>query len=155
GLLALACRWQSLSGQRRRQGRGGGMRACLERTHLPAANVHCAGGVNSASPREARVSTREGGAAVWFENLSQDLRYALRGLRKSPMFTITVILTLGLGIGANTAMFGIIDRLMYRPYPYMRDQASVHRPYMISTNRGKVSTFPGPSEYTRYLDLQK
>jgi predicted permease len=92
-------------------------------------------------------------AAAWIEPFAQDLRYAIRGLRRSPAFTITVVLTLGLGIGANTAMFGIIDRLMFRPFPYMRDQGSVHRVYLQSAYRGKVST-GGVSEYTRYLDLK-
>ena len=86
--------------------------------------------------------------------LLQDLRYALRGLARSPAFAITVILTLGLGVGANTAMFGIIDRLMFRPFPYMRDQDAVHRVYLRATYRGREST-NGVSEYTRYLDLQR
>jgi predicted permease len=90
-----------------------------------------------------------------FEPLLQDLRYAVRGLRRSPAFTITVVLTLALGIGANTAMFGIIDRLMFRPYPSMRDQGSVHRVYLQSTDRGTTSTRSNVGEYTRYLDLRK
>lgn len=91
---------------------------------------------------------------AWFERRWQDLRYALRGLRRSPAFAITVILTLGLGIGANTAMFGIIDRLMFKPFPYLRDQASVHRVYVAATYRGSRFT-GGVSEYTTYLDLKK
>jgi predicted permease len=85
--------------------------------------------------------------------LLQDLRYALRGLARSPAFTITVVLTLGLGVGANAAMFGIIDRLMFRPFPYLRDQDAVHRVYLVSTFRGREST-GGVEEYTRYLDLK-
>jgi putative ABC transport system permease protein len=88
------------------------------------------------------------------EPLIQDLRYAVRGLRRSPAFTITVVLTLALGIGANTAIFGIIDRLMFRPYPYMRDAGTVHRVYLKSTDRGTTNT-GGVSIYTRYLDLKK
>jgi predicted permease len=90
----------------------------------------------------------------WLELLQQDLRYALRGLRRSPGFTATVILTLGLGIGANAAMFGVIDRLMFRPFPYLRDPSQVNRVYLQTTYRQKVYT-TSTTSYTRYLDLKR
>jgi predicted permease len=83
-----------------------------------------------------------------------DLRYAVRTLRRAPTFTVTVMLTLGLGIGANVAMFSVTDRLMFRPFPYLRDPAAVHRVYFQTTFKGSTAArFVIP--YTRYLDVKR
>jgi putative ABC transport system permease protein len=54
----------------------------------------------------------------WVGTVLQDLRYALRGFRRNPLFTATIIATLGLGIGVTTAVFSVVDPILFRSLPY-------------------------------------
>jgi putative ABC transport system permease protein len=86
--------------------------------------------------------------------LAHDIRYALRGLRIRPAFAAAIVLTLALGIGANTAMFGILDRLLFRPPPMLRDPATAHQVYQYITYRGEVIV-NNPDQYARFIDLTR
>jgi putative ABC transport system permease protein len=85
--------------------------------------------------------------------LQQDARYAIRGLLRAPAFSFTVIITLALGIGANAAMFGIVDRLWFRPIDLMRDEAMVSRVYNQWLFDGQLVT-ASTTPYQRHVDIR-
>ena len=85
--------------------------------------------------------------------LLRDLRYAVRGLRHSPAFSLTAVFTLALGIGANTVIFGLFYGLFLRPLPYPQPQ-QLYRLYL--TNGGIGHSGPNdrfPWSYPKYETL--
>lgn len=67
---------------------------------------------------KSRKQCREQWPGYWIETLLQDVRYAFRGLKRNPVFTVAVILTLMLGVGSTTAVFSVVDRILFRSLPY-------------------------------------
>src|SRR5438477_871848 len=84
----------------------------------------------------------------------QDLRYALRTLARSPGLSLAAVLTLGLGIGANSAMFGVVDRLFFRPPAHVVDPDRVVRLYVTTTSPLWGSSTSPIGTYPRYEDLR-
>ncbi|MEP6834566.1 MAG: ADOP family duplicated permease [Gemmatimonas sp.] len=98
----------------------------------------------------ARVS--ESRRIELLSNIAQDVRYAFRGLKRNPVFALAVITILALGIGANSTMFGIVDRLLLRAPKFLANADRVQRVYLsMMVNGSRV--YLANSSYHRFHDL--
>ncbi len=115
------------------------------------------------SPEEARYSAlrkfggveqtketyREQRGLPPLESLFQDIRYAIRGLRRNPGFATVVIVTLALGIAASTAVFSVVDPLLFRSLPYPHDNQLVSLGYLGPVDNNEFNVV------SSYLDWQQ
>jgi macrolide transport system ATP-binding/permease protein len=108
---------------------------------------------------QVKEDCRESRGTVWLESIVQDVRYGLRQLRKSPGFTLTAVVTLALGIGANTAIFTLVHGVLKRSLP-VADPSRLYRVGDQSTccyfdgfesDNGDFDLFP----YDLYLELRQ
>ena len=87
---------------------------------------------------QVQEATRESWGWTWVETFGQDVRYALRGMRSSPGFAAVAILSLALGIGANTAIFSLINSVILKALPVS------HPEQLLQVTAGKDSYFANP-----------
>src|SRR5262245_24274765 len=88
------------------------------------------------------------------DSLVSDVRYGLRLLRKSPGFAFVTILTLALGIGANTAIYSVVDAVLVRPLPY----SDPDRLVMVWEDASDISfprNTPAPGNYASWKELNR
>jgi predicted permease len=96
-------------------------------------------------------SARDRDLLVWLQSTLQDLRYAARAMRRSPAFAAAAVLSLALGIGANTALFSVLDGLLLRLLP-VADPGSLSLLKDAGANRFRYSDFELLRSGTRLLD---
>ena len=102
--------------------------------------------------QQRQAGGRKGPALIrWLDEVGQDARFAVRGLRRSPGFAALAILVLALAIAANTAIFALVDVLMLRPLG-MREPDRLVR--VFNKNTVEADTFRSFS-YPNYLDLRE
>ncbi len=97
----------------------------------------------------AKEDAREVWIWPWFDRLSQDIRYSFRMFRKNPSFTVVAVVSLALGIGANSMVFSTINAILFKPLP-------VESPNRIVWLYGIQHGAPGPNQfsYPDYLDFK-
>jgi putative ABC transport system permease protein len=98
-----------------------------------------------------RQRLRRGGRAEWWGGWGQDVRYAIRSLRRQPAFTATVLLTIALAVGVSGAIFSALDAALLRPLPY-RDPDHLVALWQTSARTGEGH---GNSSYPNLLDWRR
>ena len=101
---------------------------------------------------QTKEDVRDRRGVPWLESAARDLRYGLRGLRRTPGFTVAAVLSLALGIGANTAIFSLFHTLMLRLLPVERPQELVSMQRTGGWIKGPVS-YPLFQEIVKRTDL--
>jgi putative ABC transport system permease protein len=100
---------------------------------------------------QTKEATRDARGFPFVDQLLQDLRYGWRTLRRSPSYSVAALLTLGIGIGATTAIFSVADAVALRPLPYQRSDR-LFGIYSRPANGGRISTGVSSQDFLEWRD---
>jgi MacB-like periplasmic core domain len=99
---------------------------------------------------QVKEQVRDIRAGAWIETVAQDLRYGVRMLRNNPGFSALVVLTLALGIGANTAIFSVVYGVLLRPLPYAHGGQ-----LLVIHQRARAQASDVPFSYKELVDYRE
>ena len=120
-------------------------------------DAHRAAAIELGGLAVVKQQVREAKAGAGIESLVQDLRYAVRALRRSPIFAVTAVLSLGVGIAGNAVVFGLADAYLFRYQPGIADPERLVEVARVRASGGAVAVEDGGFDtfsYPNYLDYR-
>ena len=124
-----------------------------QRRGLPADAAMRAAAIAGGGRAQAIEVLRDQRGLPWLEDLAGDLRYGFRALARNPLFTAVALVTLAIGIGANTAIFTIVNGVILQPLNYAKPEQLM---YFSTYNPAFDSDFPlAPAEYLEFRQLTR
>ncbi|MGH7461015.1 MAG: permease prefix domain 1-containing protein, partial [Longimicrobiales bacterium] len=119
----------------------------LVRAGVPRAQAERRARVEFGAIDSFQEECRQARGLRFFDELRQDLSYAGRQLRKAPAFTVAAVLSLGLGIGANTAIFSLMDAVLFRTLPLAQPGSLYFLAHSAGTDTSTSANYPLLARY--------
>jgi predicted permease len=113
-----------------------------ERSGMPPDAARRAARRQLGNPARVREDLYEMNGVGWFDALAKDLRHAARMMRRSPAFSLTAVATLALGIGANTAITGLVYSVLLKPLPYSHPEEIFSAQIVIPERKAQFDSIP-------------
>src|SRR5688572_26788779 len=107
--------------------------------------------IEAGGASQAMDALRDQRGLPWLDDLARDVRHGLRTLRRSPMFTAVALLTLALGIGANTAIFSIVNGVILRPLDYRQPEQLMY----LTADFPSLGLASNPLSVQEYLEFRR